>query len=51
MVGEDFLDTAKKNWPNYFQYCEKHKININPDDKLPKIMLDYNKLQDSEFHD
>ena len=48
MVGEDFLDTAKKNWPNYFKYCEKHKICINPDDKLPKIMLDYNKLQDSE---
>ena len=48
MVGEDFLDTAKKNWPNYFRYCEKHKICINPDDKLPKIMLDYNKLQDSE---
>jgi hypothetical protein len=51
MVGEDFLDTAKKNWPNYFQYCEKHKIQINPDDKLPKIMLDYNKLQDSEYSD
>ena len=48
MVGENFLDTAKKNWPNYFCYCEKYKIQINPDDKLPQIMLDYNKLQDSE---
>ena len=48
LVGEDFLKTAKKNWPNYFLYCEKHKITINPEDKLPKIMLDYNKLQDDE---
>lgn len=48
MVGEDFLKTAKKNWPNYFLYCEKHKINLNPEDKLPKIMLDYNRLQDNE---
>ncbi len=48
LVGEDFLKTAKTNWPNYFLYCEKHKIAINPEDKLPKIMLDYNKLQDYE---
>lgn len=48
LVGEDFLKTAKKNWPNYFLYCEKYKITINPEDKLPKIMLDYNKLQDNE---
>ncbi len=48
MVGEDFAETAKKNWPNYFLYCEKYKIRLNPEDKLPKIMLDYNKLQDSE---
>lgn len=48
MVGENFSDTAKKNWPNYFHYCEKHKIHLNSDDKLPKIMLDYNRLRDSE---
>lgn len=49
MVGEDFLKTAKKNWPNYFRYCEKYNTSLNPEDKLPKIMLDYNKLQDSEL--
>ena len=49
MVGEDFLEIAKKNWPNYFLYCEKYKIHLNPKDKLPKIMLDFNKLQDKEF--
>ena len=48
MVGEDFLETAKKNWPNYFLYCEKYEIHLNPEDKLPKIMLDYNKLRDNE---
>ncbi len=48
MVGEDFLETAKKNWPNYFLYCEKCDIHLNPEDKIPKIMLDYNKLQDNE---
>ena len=47
MVGEDFLKTAKKNWPNYFRYCEKYNIHLNPEDKLPRIMLDYNQLQDS----
>lgn len=49
MVGEDFMKTVKKNWPNYLLYCEKHKIHHNPDDRLPKIMLDYNKLRDSEL--
>lgn len=48
MVGEDFLETAKKNWPNYFLYCEKYEIHLNPEDKIPKIMLDYNKLRDNE---
>ena len=48
MVGEDFLETAKKNWPNYFLYCEKYETHLNPEDKLPKIMLDYNKLRDNE---
>lgn len=49
MVGEDFLETAKTNWPNYFVYCKKYNISLNPEDKLPKIMLDYNKLQDNEL--
>ena len=48
MVGENFLETAKKNWPNYFIYCEKYSIHLNPEDKLPQIMLDYNKLRDNE---
>ena len=48
MVGEDFNQTAKKNWPNYFLYCQKYGITSNPDDKLPKIMLDYNLLQEKE---
>ena len=48
MIGEDFLKTAKKNWPNYFRYCETHNIHLNPNDKLPKIMLDYNQLHDNE---
>ena len=49
MVGEDFRQSAEKNWPNYFLYCTKHKINLNPEDKLPKIMLDYNQLQSDEL--
>jgi len=48
MVGEDFNKIARKNWPNYFLYCEKYVIVPNPDDKLPKIMLDYNLLQEKE---
>ena len=48
MVGEDFRETAKKNWPHYIQYCEKYKIVSDSDDKLPKIMLDYNKLRENE---
>lgn len=48
MAGEDFNQTAKKNWPNYFLYCQKYGITHNPDDKLPKIMLDYNLLQEKE---
>jgi hypothetical protein len=48
MIGEDFKRTAKKNWPYYFTYCQKHGISPNPDDKLPKIMLDYNQLRDKE---
>jgi hypothetical protein len=49
MVGEDFLQTAKKNWPNYFLYCEKYQILLNPEDKLPKILLDYNQLREKEL--
>jgi hypothetical protein len=48
MVGEDFNKSARKNWPNYFLYCQKYGITPNPDDKLPKIMLDYNLLQEKE---
>ncbi|HJJ23209.1 MAG TPA: hypothetical protein OQH54_05805 [Nitrosopumilus sp.] len=48
MVGEDFRETTKKNWPNYLQYCKKYGIISDPDDKLPKVMLDYNKLRENE---
>jgi len=48
MIGEDFNRIARKNWPNYFLYCQKHGIIPNPDDKLPKIMLDYNSLREKE---
>jgi len=48
MVGEDFKETTKKNWPNYIQYCKKYGITSDPSDKLPKIMLDYNKLRENE---
>ena len=48
MVGEDFREIARKNWPNYFTYCERYNILPNPDDKLPKIMNDYNKLREKE---
>ena len=51
MIGEDFQRIAKNNWPNYFVYCHKHNISTNPDDKLPKIMLDYNQLRDKESKD
>lgn len=51
MVGEDFLKVAKKNWPNYFLYCEKYSIHLDPKNKIPKIMLDYNQLQDKEHDD
>jgi len=48
MVGEDFREIARKNWPNYFTYCERYNVIPNPDDKLPKIMNDYNKLREQE---
>ena len=48
MVGEDYNQIARKNWPNYFLYCQKYGITANPDDKLPKIMVDYNLLQEKE---
>jgi len=50
MVGEDFRETAKHNWANYFAFCTKYNISSNPDDKLPKIMLDYNKLREKEIN-
>lgn len=48
MIGEDFREIAKRNWPNYFVYCTKYNISSDPDDKLPKIMLDYNRLRKQE---
>ena len=48
MIGEDFHKIAKNNWPNNFEFCDKFNIMKNPDDKLPKIMLDYNKLKEDE---
>ncbi len=48
MVGEDFNEASKKNWPNYINYCKKNGIVANPDDKLPKIMLDFNRLSENE---
>ncbi|WP_297592088.1 hypothetical protein [Nitrosopumilus sp.] len=49
MIGENFLESAKNNWPNYFLYCKKYDISKNPGDKLPQIMLEYNKLSDREL--
>ncbi len=48
MIGEDFREIAKQNWPNYFEFSKTYGIKINPDDRLPKIMLDYNKLRNKE---
>jgi hypothetical protein len=48
MVSEDFGKIAKENWPNNFEFCKKYSIKKNPDDKLPKIMQDYNKLKEKE---
>jgi hypothetical protein len=43
MVSADFGKIAKSNWPNHFEFCKKFNIQKNPDDKLPKIMQDFNK--------
>ena len=48
MIGEDFQKIAKQNWPNIFSFCQQYSIMKNPDDKLPKIMRDYNKLKEKE---
>jgi hypothetical protein len=48
MIGEDFKKIARENWPNYFVFCQKFDIRVRSDDKLPRIMLDYNKLQSNE---
>lgn len=48
MIGEDFEQIAKDNWPNNFEFCKKYNIVKNPDDKLPKIMHDYNNLKEKE---
>jgi hypothetical protein len=42
MVSADFGRIAKANWPNHFEFCKKYNIKKNPDDKLPKIMQDFN---------
>ncbi len=46
MVSDDFGSIAKSNWPNNFEFCKKYNIKKNPDDKLPKIMQDFNKKED-----
>lgn len=48
MVGEDFQKIAKDNWPNIFVFCKMQRVTKNNDDKLPKIMHDYNKLKQNE---
>lgn len=48
MIGEDFQRIAKNNWPNNFEFCKKFEIKKNVDDKLPKIMQDYNELKEKE---
>ena len=45
MVSDDFGVVAKANWPNHFEFCKKYNVQKNPDDKLPKIMQDYNKIK------
>ena len=45
MVSDDFGIIAKANWPNYFEFCKKYSVKKNPDDKLPKIMQDYNEIK------
>lgn len=47
MVSDDFGKIAKTNWPNYFEFCKKYNIQKNPDDKLPKIMQDYNEIKEN----
>lgn len=48
MIGEDFRKIANENWPNYFEFCKKFDIKIRSDDKLPRIMLDFDKLRSNE---
>jgi len=48
MIGEDFQKFARNNWPNNSEFCKKFNITKNAEDKLPKIMLDYNKLKANE---
>jgi len=48
MIGEDFKKIAQQNWPNTFEFCNKYNVKKNVDDKLPKIMQDYNKLKEKE---
>ncbi len=46
MIHDDFGRIAKINWPNNFEFCKKYDIQKNCDDKLPKIMQDFNKKED-----
>lgn len=48
MIGDDFKKIAKNNWPNFFEFCKKFDVIKNPDDKLPKIMHDFNKLKENQ---
>ena len=47
MVRDDFGKIAKANWPNNFEFCKKYSIKKNPDDKLPKIMQDFNEIKEN----
>ena len=47
MVNDDFGRIAKANWPNNFEFCKKYSVKKNPDDKLPKIMQDYNEIKEN----
>ena len=48
MIRDDYHKIAKENWPNYFEFCKKYNISINSEDKLPKIMREYNKIKEKE---
>ena len=47
MIRDDYGKIAQANWPNNFEFCKKYGIQKNPDDKLPKIMQDFNKIKEN----